>query len=143
MWYLAELLFAEPPRPDRADYRCEASNVVFDATDATEAYRKAVAWGLAYAAEPPAGMRLVGVSHLTTIGRELGDGTEVCGRFFQATGVWAADGGLVPPPGQLRAIQWERGQDVPIGELLSPDQITQLRQVWARAAADAAPDPTT
>ena len=87
VWYLAELLFAEPPQSGRAEFQCEACNVVFRAASAVEAYRKAVSWGLAYAAEPPAGMRLLGVSHLTTVGEELGDGTQICGRFFQAAAV--------------------------------------------------------
>jgi hypothetical protein len=134
VWYLAELLFAEPPHPDRADCQCEASTVVFRAASAVEAYRKAVAWGLAYAAEPPAGTRLLGVSDLTTVGEELGDGTEVCGRFFQASGVWEPSGGLVPPPGLLKAIQWEQGRDVPLGELLSPEQVAQLRRAWGEDA---------
>ena len=43
MWYLAEVLFAELPHPDRAAYQCESCNVLFQATDAIEAYRKAIA----------------------------------------------------------------------------------------------------
>jgi hypothetical protein len=141
MWYLAELLFAEPPQPGRTEFQCEESNVVFRAASAVEAYRKAVAWGLAYAAEPPTGMRLLGVSHLTTIGEELDDGTEICGRFFQAPAVWDRLGEMVSPPELLKAIQWERGQDTPVGELLSPEQVTQLRRVWGlKAGSDAAVD---
>jgi hypothetical protein len=83
VWYLAEILFAEPAQPDRAEYHCESCDVVLQAADATQAYQKAVTWGLTYAAEPPSAMRLLGVSHLTTIGEELGDGTEICGRFFE------------------------------------------------------------
>lgn len=132
MWYLAELLFAEPLQPDHPDCQCESSNVLFEAGSAIEAYRKAVSWGLAYAAEPPAGMRLLGVSHLTTVGDELGDGTEVCGRLFSAQAVWDRIGELIPPPERLKAIQWERGEDTPIGELLSPEQLSQLRRAWAQ-----------
>jgi hypothetical protein len=134
VWYLAELLFAEAPRPDHAEYHCESCNVVFQAADAVEAYRKAVSWGLAYAAEPPAVMRLLGVSHLTTVGAELGDGTEICGRFFEASAVWERVGELVPPAGQLKAIQWERGRDTPLEELLSPEQLGQLRRAWGQDA---------
>jgi hypothetical protein len=141
VWYLAEVLFAEPPLPDRAEVQCESCNVVFLAASAVEAYRKAVAWGLAYAAEPPAGMRLLGVSHLTTVGEELSDGTEICGRFFQAAGVWGPGSELVPPPGQLKAVLWEQGRDVSLGELLSPEQVAQLRRAWGQdAEPGAAPD---
>jgi hypothetical protein len=134
VWYLAELLFAEPPRPDRVEYQCESCNVVFQAPDASEAYRKAVAWGRAYTAEPPAGMRLLGVSHLTSVGKELGDGTEICGRLFRTPDVWARIGELVPPPEQLKAMQWERGRDTPLEELLSPEQVAQLKGVWGQDA---------
>jgi hypothetical protein len=134
VWYLAELLFAEPPLPDRAKYQCESSNVLFQAETAVEAYRKAVAWGVAYAAEPPAGMRLLGVAHLSTVGEELGDGTEICGRFFQAPAVWESSSGMVPPTGQFKAVQWEQGRNVPLGELLSPEQIAQVRRAWGQDA---------
>jgi hypothetical protein len=130
VWYLAELLLAEPPRPDRTEYQCESCDVVFRAGTAAEAYRKAIAWGLAYTAEPPTGMRLLGVSRLTTVGEELGDGTEICGRFFQSPAVWERAGELVPPPDQLKAIQWERNPDTPLGELLNPEQAAQLKRAW-------------
>jgi hypothetical protein len=133
VWYLAELLFAEPPQPDKPDYQCESCNVVFQAADAVAAYRNAVDWGLAYAAEPSVGIRMLGVSHLTTVGEELGDGTEICGRFFQASEVWERAGELVPPPEQLKAIQWERSRDTPLGELLSPEQVAQLQRAWGGA----------
>jgi hypothetical protein len=135
VWYLAELLFAEPPRPGRADDQCESCNVVFQAPDAAQAYRKAVAWGLSYAADPPSRMRLLGVSHLTTVGEELGDGTEIGGRSFQAAQVWERVSELVPPPEQLKAIRWEQARDTPLGELLGPDQVAQLRRAWGQAAA--------
>ena len=134
MWYLAELLFAEPSHPERVECQCEASNVVFEAESATDAYRKAIAWGQAYAAKPPAGMRLLGASHLTSVGQEMGDGTEICGRFFQAPAVWDRVGEFVPPPGQLKAILWEQGRDVPLGELLSPEQVAQLKRAWGQDA---------
>lgn len=135
MWYLAELLFAEPPHTDRVDSQCESCNVVFQSADAIEAYRKAIAWGLKYAAEPPARMTLLGVSHLTSVGQDLGDGTEICGRFFEAPAVWGRVAELVPQPGQLKAILWEQGREVSLGELLSPEQVAQLRRAWGQQAA--------
>jgi hypothetical protein len=128
VWYLAEILFAEPPLAGRTEHQCEACNVVFQATNAAEAYHKAVAWGQAYAAEPPAGMRLLGVSHLTTVGEELRDGTEIGGRFFQATAPWERIGEFVPPPDQLKAVQWEGGRNTPLGELLDPEKVAQLKR---------------
>ena len=135
MWYLAETLFAEPPDLERAEVQCEACNVVFRAASAVEAYRRAVSWGQAYAAEPPTALSLLGVSHLTTVGEELDDGTEICGRFFQVPAV----SGLVPPPEQLKAIQWERSRDTPLGELLVAEQVAQLRRVWGKDAGQKTP----
>ncbi len=132
MWYLAEILLAEPPQPDLAEYQCESCNVVFQAASAAEAFQKAVAWGQAYAAEPPAVLQLLGVSHLTTVGVELGDGIEICGRYFQAPSVWERTSELIPPPDQLKAIRWERSQDTPIGELFTTQQIDQIQRTWGQ-----------
>jgi hypothetical protein len=79
-------------------------------------------------------MRLLGVSHLTTIGEELGDGTEISGRFFQARSVWDRLDELIPQPTQLGAIRWEEGRDEPLGELLSPEQVAQLKRAWGQGA---------
>jgi hypothetical protein len=128
MWYLAEILFAEPQRADRQAYQCEACNVVFDAATAREAYDKAKAWGESYAAEPPVTMQLLGVSHLTTIGDRLGDGIEICGRFFETKNPWDGGAELIPAPASLKAIVWEQNQDTPLGELLTPEQIAALRR---------------
>jgi hypothetical protein len=62
VWYLAEILFAEPRQDGRAVYQCESSNVLISAATAAEAYGKAVDWGRGYAAEPPATMALLGAS---------------------------------------------------------------------------------
>jgi hypothetical protein len=129
MWYLAEILFAEPRRADQQAYQCEACNVVFDAPTAREAYEKAIAWGQSYAAEPPAKMQLLGVSHLTSIGDQLGDGIEVCGRFFETANPWDRPAELVPAPESLKAMVWEQNQDTPLGELLTPEQTAALRRV--------------
>ena len=129
MWYLAEILFAEPGQTNRQAYQCESCNVVFDAASAADAYRKAVAWGQNYAAEPPAGMEFLGVSHLTTIGDRLGDGVEICGRFFESPDVWDRATELVPPPESLKAVLWEQNQVTPLGALLAPEQIAQLKRI--------------
>lgn len=135
MWYLAEILLAEPQQDGRTVYQCESCNVLISAVTAAEAYRKAVRWGRAYAAEPPAAMQFLGVSHLTTIGKELGDGVEICGRLFEEPDVWARLEELVPPAAQLEAERWEQGRDTPVGELLSAEQVAQLRRRFGDPAA--------
>lgn len=129
MWYLAEILFAEPRRADRQDCQCEACNVVFNASTAREAYRKAIAWGQNYAAEPPVEMQLLGVSQLTSIGDQLGDGIEICGRFFETANAWERVADLIPAQDSLKAIAWEENQDTPLGEVLTPEQKAALRRV--------------
>jgi hypothetical protein len=129
MWYLAEILFAEPHQAELQAYQCEACNVVFLAATAREAYAKAIVWGEKYAAEPPGRMRLLGVSQLASIGDELGDGVEICGRFFESPNVWERVGELIPASGSLKAMSWEQNQDTPLGEILTPEQIATLKRV--------------
>jgi len=134
VWYLAEILLAETPHVDRDEYQCEACEVLLLASNAAEAYNKAVAWGEAYAAEPPAAMRLLGVSHLTTVGEELGDGTEVCGRFFEESAVWDRVAELVPPSDQLAALKWEKASDLPLVAMLGSEAVVRLNRAWGQAA---------
>jgi hypothetical protein len=130
MWYLAEILFAEQPSNGRVDYQCESCNVLLNADNAAEAYRRAVDWGLAYVTEPADAMRLLGVSHLTTVGEELGDGTDICSRLFREPDVWARLDELIPVPGELAAMRWAAAENMPLGALLRPDQIAQLGRLW-------------
>jgi hypothetical protein len=131
MWYLAEILLVERPKADRHSHQCESCNVLFDAATALDAYRRAVEWGNEYAAEPSSAMQLVGVAHLTTVGEELGDGVEICGRLFECSGPWDRVAELVPAPQLLKAMLWEKNQDTPLGEILSTEQVARLRRRWA------------
>ena len=128
MWYLAEILLAEPARAGSADSRCESCNVVFSAATAVDAHGKAVVWGTAYAAAAAATMHLLGVTHLTSIGDELGDGVEICGRYFDESDPWTRIGELVPPPDQLEAIRWEVAGDTPLNDLLSLDRLGKIKR---------------
>ena len=132
VWYLAEILFAEPPMSDPIEYQCESCDVVLRAHDAVQAYRKAIAWGVSHAEESPSAMRMLGVSQLTTIGDEPGDGTEVCGRSFAVPSVWERVGIYIPPSNRLEAVRGEAGSDMPLGELLSPEQVAQLRRAYGQ-----------
>src|SRR5262245_633354 len=100
----------------------------FDTATATKAYDKAMAWGQGYAAEPPAKMQLLGVSQLTSVGDQLGDGIEICGRFFETANPWGGAAELLPAPASLKAVVWEQNQDTPLAELLTPEQIAALRR---------------
>lgn len=129
MWYLAELMFAEPPQADRDECQCESSNVVLQADDARAAYVRARALGESRESEPGSTMRFLGVAHLTTIGDRLEDGTEVSGNYFSEPSVWARIPELIPDPEALAAIAWESNQDVPLADLLTPSQVATLKRV--------------
>jgi hypothetical protein len=130
MWYLAEILFAEPQQVSHQEYQCESCNVVFDAPTAAVAYQKAIAWGQNHTAESITRMEFLGISYLTRIGDQLGDGVEICGQFFEGEDVWDCIDELIPPQTSLQALVWEQNQDKPLRELLTPEQIAQLKRVF-------------
>jgi hypothetical protein len=134
MWYLAEILFAQPREPGRTAYQCEACNVLFQASTAEEAYQKAVRWGRAYAGQEPAAFEFMGVARLSTVGEEVGDGVEICGRFFEEPDVWDRVDRLIPPPSLLEAVRWEQCKNTPLQDVLSPEQVSQLKKTFGRDA---------
>jgi hypothetical protein len=127
MWYLVEILFAEPKRANRRMYMCESCNVIFQSDSAEEAYDKALHWGQNYIVDESEKLQLLGVSDLTSIGEEIGEGVEICGRYFQKLDVWDRIENLIPSHEKLSGIQWETS-DKPIGELLDPHQIYLLKK---------------
>jgi hypothetical protein len=129
MWYLAEILTAERRQPGRRMYRCESCNVLFHAADAEEAHRKALAWGQDHVADTNGQVELLGVAHLSSIGDQLGEGVDICGRFFRKRDVWDRVDELIPPPERLGAARWEQNQDTPIGEMVDKEQVEALRRL--------------
>lgn len=130
MWYLAEILMAEPKRSGRRMYLCESCNVLFQAASAAEALRKANAWGRAYQDESPGGLRFLGVAHLSDVGEELGEGVDICGRFFLKNDVWGRTRNLIPPARELKAVRIERNSDTPLGEMMTEHQRRLLRRSY-------------
>jgi hypothetical protein len=128
MWYVAVVMMAQPKKRGRRRYLCETCNVLLSATDAGEAYRKAVAWETNYESESIYGLKLLGISGLHEIGESIGDGVDISGRFFSKLDVWKRRGKIIPPPEQLQAIRIAQNMDTPIGELLTPHQIQLMRQ---------------
>lgn len=126
MWYLAEILFDQPKQSDRRMYVCESCNVLLQAISADEAYDKAQAWAQDYIGSGT--IEPLGISDLTSIGEEIGDGVEICGHYFQKLDVWDRKDTLIPAPDQLGAMQWEEDQDTPIEEMLDSHQLEMLRK---------------
>ena len=126
MWYIAEILFAQPEQAERRMYLCESCNVLFRAEGGEQAYRKATAWGEEHEAD--SNLRLLGVSHLSSIGEELGEGVDIAGRFFQKRAVWDRKDKLIPPPEELKAIHLEQNMHTRLGDLLTSRQVRVLNQ---------------
>lgn len=133
MWYLAEVLLAQPRSAARRMYFCESCNVVIQAETAIAAYRKSAAWGRTHQRNS-CGLKFLGIAHLTTIGEELADGVEICGRFFEKRDIWARKGQLIPAPAELKAVQWERRRNVPIRKLLKGAPLRQFKRAVTAAA---------
>lgn len=129
MWYLAEVITAEKPKKGRRVFVCESSNVLIEATSANRAYGEAMRWGLKNTSGPSCAMRLLGVLHLTWIGTEIGHGTDLDGDIFRKKEVWRKRRGLIPRRKDLAAIRWEAERHTPLGRLLRPQQIENLRRI--------------
>lgn len=128
MWYIAVVMLAQPKERGRRRYLCETCNVLLSASNAGEAYRKAVSWCTGYESESLYELKLLGITVLHEIGEEIGDGLDISGRFFQKLDVWDRRSKVVPPPEELQAIRLAQNRDTPIGELLTPHQIQLMRQ---------------
>lgn len=138
MWYIAVVMMAQPKGRGRRRFLCETCNVLFKASNAEDAYRKAVAWGKDYELESIYGLRLLGISTLCEIGDTIGDGLDISGRLFQKLDVWDRRARIIPPPEQLQALRIAQNRDTPLGELMTPHQIRLLRQgARGRAERDA------
>jgi hypothetical protein len=131
MWYIAEILFAQPKQADRRMYLCESCNVLFRAENGEEAYRKATAWGAEHEAD--SNLRLLGVSHMSSIGEELAEGVDIAGRFFHKRDVWDRQDKLIPSPEELKAIHLEQNMHTPLGDLMTSRQVRMLNQTMGEA----------
>jgi hypothetical protein len=127
MWYLAEIVFAQPQSENRCMYLCESCNVLLQATSAEESYRKALDWGHNYIADSSEKMTLLGIANLTQIGDAIGDGVEVCGCYFKKLDIWNRKDELIPSKEQLKAIRWKAESSTPIQEMIDPYQLKILK----------------
>ncbi len=127
MWYVAGMIFAQPPKAGQEKFVCESSDVLFEAANADAAYEKALAWAGDHEKRSIWGLRFVGVYYLRSLDKARpGDGTELGGRLYDEEKVWARRDELIPPKHQLKAIVWERSNR-PLKELLDDDQLRRLR----------------
>lgn len=135
MWYVADLLFAQPKQEGKAAVTCEASQVLLEAPTAREAYAKAIRWAEQH--ENGEGglfnFRFVGVEHLHSLEEERpGDGSEIGGGFYESPDVWERRDELIPQQSDIPVIRYEANPDSPIGELLTEEQQERIRKVMGK-----------
>jgi hypothetical protein len=115
MWYLAGIILASKMPLENGDYPCEECNVLFQGESPRIAYEKALAWG----SEAVSGdWHLLGVKYLTTVGDEIGEGVDICGRVMCEFDVWSRKDKFIPPFDELAAVKSLRTMDIPISEIL-------------------------
>ena len=123
MWYLATLLFAQPPRPDGTPVVCETSVVLIEADSALAAHDKAQDWGERRRVHAP-GFDLVGIQHLKPLllDRPPRDGDELDGRVFESEDAWQRVTELIPKKEELAAVYLEQNPGAKLGDVLSADE---------------------
>jgi hypothetical protein len=128
MWYVAQVMMAQPKQQGRRRYLCETCNVLLSAPNAGKAYRKAITWGTRYESEHIFGLKLLGITLLHEIGGEIGDGVDISGQLFQKLDVWDRRAKVIPVPEELQAIRIAQNTHTPFGELLTPYKIQMMRK---------------
>ena len=123
MWYLASILFAQPPKATAHPVLCETSQVLLEADSAGAAYDKARAWG-ERRRERIAGFDLVGIQQLKPMLRDgpPQDGDEIDGRVYESDDLWSRVGELIPPREKLAAVFLEQNPGAQLGDVLSQDE---------------------
>jgi len=130
MWYVADLLFAQPAQPEHGTVLCETCDVLLEAGSALEAYDKAIDWAAKHVEIENPGFRFIGVRHIHSLSETLpGDGTEIGGTFFEEEAVWSRIDSLIPQKEDIPIIMWEQHMDTPIGELMSEKQERYLKRL--------------
>ena len=129
MWYVVDILVAQPPREDEAIVQCESCDVLFEAPAALIAYDKAVKWAKEH--ERDNDFRYVGIHHLYSLEEEQPrDGSEIGGNFFEEENLWDRVDEFIPDPKEIPTIKVEENPDVPIGDLMSEKDKKRLEKLF-------------
>jgi hypothetical protein len=123
VWYLASILFAQPPQPHGRAVLCETSQFLIEADSADRAHEKARDWGERRRAETP-GFDFVGIQQLKPLLRDgpPQDGDEIDGRVYESEDVWSRLTELIPHKERLAAIFLEENPGAKLGDVLSQDE---------------------
>jgi hypothetical protein len=135
MWYVAHLLFAQKPKKGRRRVKCETCRVLLRAASALKCYDRALVWAKLH--EGNGLFRLVGVRHIDSLDDEQpGDGSEIGGGIFDAYDVWKKVKTLIPNKRDIPAVMWETHMNTPIGEMMTPKQKGDVRELFAGPKKD-------
>ena len=123
MWYLASVLFAQPPRSNGHAVLCETSQFLLEADNAATAYDKALEWGERRRAQV-SGFDFVGVQQLKPLPGDgpPGDGDEIDGRVYESEDVWSRISELIPSKDKLAALFLEQNPSAQLSDVLSQDE---------------------
>jgi hypothetical protein len=129
MWYVVDILFAQPPHDDTKVVQCESCNVLFEGATAREVYAKAQAWAVEH--ERDNNYRFAGIQHLWSLQEPRpGEGDEIGGVFFEEEDFWDRLDEFIPKDKNIPVIQLEDHPDTPVREFLSESQLDMLRKVF-------------
>jgi hypothetical protein len=130
VWYLASVLFAQPPRPSGLAVLCETSLFLVEADNAAAAYEKARTWGEQRRAQVSA-FDFVGVQQLKPLQGDgpPRDGDEIDGRVYESEDVWSRVSELIPPKDKLAAVFLEQNPGAQLSDVLSQDERTLVLRI--------------
>jgi hypothetical protein len=123
VWFLASVLFAQPPRPAGLAVMCETSQFLVEADNAAMAYEKARAWAERRRAQVT-GFDFVGIQQLKPLQGygPPGDGDEIDGRVYESDDVWSRISELIPAKERLAAVFLEQNPGAQLSDVLSQDE---------------------
>ena len=133
MWYVAEMLFAQPKVEGVECVVCEECDVLFEAATAIEAYDKALAWAADYA-DDPTELALVGIENVRSLNEPPADGVEVGGGFYESEDIWERQG-EIPARDEIVTIRAELAPETKVSEMLND----RKRGIWKKLSGDDAP----
>ncbi len=133
MWYVVEMLFAQPKAEGVESVVCEECDVLFEAATAIEAYDKALAWAADYA-DGSTELALVGIENVRSLSEPPADGIEVGGGFYESGDVWERQD-EIPARDEIVSIRAELAPETKVSGMLDD----RKREIWDKLSGDGAP----
>jgi hypothetical protein len=114
---------------------CESCMVLFEAPSALGAYDKALLWAEDYATGT--NFALLGIQHITDIiDEQIGDGTEIGGRFFSKKNPWERKDMIIPDVNEIPIVVLEKNDDKPISDFIPEDALRQIKRKYKQITGE-------